>query len=140
MFGWLISSCASNRGRQKPSLAQFLQALPSIGTASEFIGKFGEPQSRVKFNHDDPNNTYFPNRYSRDAWKSGGVDTPPDLIDTVPVGTNIFLYNFRYILLSAINPTIDVLLVFIDTNDRILGWSYGKSLVGHESDSRLLVL
>jgi hypothetical protein len=136
MLGWLTSSGATNSDPVwHGSLAQVLQALPAIDTAAKFIDKFGEPFSRQVFSYDDPDNEYFPNRYSRESWKRSGVITPPDLIDNVPIGTGILTYDFRFG--SAINPTKGVLLIFVDKKDRILGWKYSGSLVGYERKALL---
>jgi hypothetical protein len=107
-----------------------------VRTETEIVGRIGAPQSRERFNHDDPGNAYFPNRFSREQWKGVGVTTPPDLIDAVPVGTRILLYNFRW-MNSAINPTGDVLLVFVDDSNRIVGWIRSQALMGHEDESYL---
>ena len=61
------------------------------------------------------------------------VTTPPDLLDTLPIGTLLILYGFQYG--SALNPTGGTLLVCIDATDRIVGWMYSKSLSGYESEA-----
>lgn len=65
------------------------------------------------------------------------VSTPADLIDKVPSGTQALLYYFRY-LSSAINPTRGGLQVLIGDNDRVVGWTYSRSLIGHENEAYFL--
>lgn len=135
--GFLASSCATRAGGGSLSLAMTLRALPSIRTASELTEKFGPAAYQVRFSHDDPDNWYVPNRFSRSGWSRLVVTTPSDLIDRLPVGTNMLLYDFGYG--SSLNGTRGTLFVCIDENDRIIGWMYGVMLVGHESDATMRI-
>ncbi len=128
------SSCATGRAGATLSLAQTLQILSSIDTGTKFIEKFGNPSYRTNFNHDDPGNSYRPNRRSIEKWKeSMEFISPPNLIDSLPINSRMLLYYFQYG--SAINPTGGVLFICVDENDLIVGWMYDKALAGAESES-----
>jgi hypothetical protein len=116
------------------SLAQVLLLLPSLATASDLIEKFGEPDSRVTFNHDDSSSDNYLNRQSLGFWKGIGVSTPPLLFDTLPVGTRMLTYTFEYGPM-VLNPTAGGLTVCIDDHNRIVGWFYSKALVGIEKEA-----
>ncbi|MES1198575.1 MAG: hypothetical protein ABUS48_01180 [Pseudomonadota bacterium] len=129
ILGLLTAGCATKSGPPNPSLAQVLQSLPSVGTGAEFTRRYGDPFSRTRL--DAPLSAQ-----QRDTWKDLDVIAPPDLIDALPIGTQILLYYFEYVN-SAINPTRGMLHVVIDENDRIVGWTYGKNLLGYEANSPL---
>jgi hypothetical protein len=132
-FGLLSSSCAT-AARRGPafSLSQALSSLPSINTTSELIEQFGEPNFSEKFNHDDHNNEYLPNRDSRAKWKLGVAATPHHLIDELPVGTRLLLYAFY--TEDSVNPTSCILIICVNDNDKIIGWIYDDSAVSHEEE------
>lgn len=126
-----ISACASEPERPRMSLAKVLLLLPTLHSGADVIGQIGEPDYRKEFGHDDPSSDYWPNRFSLASWKEGTIASPPTLLDTMPVGTNLLLYRFGHG--SGLNPTTDMLFVCIDATDRILGWMYGRQLLGNES-------
>jgi hypothetical protein len=130
---WLTTSCASDTGRPwHGSLEQVLTLMPSIATGQEVIDKFGPPSATETFNHDDRGNKYFPNRYPIDLRKDAEIATPPDLIDTLAIGTELLLYRFEYG--STINPSKDILTICIDKSGEVMGWMYDRGVVGHESE------
>ncbi len=136
MFGWLTSACASKPVRPRLRLARALELLPSMRTAAEVTAKLGEPDDRGCFNHDDPTNTSYLNRQSRDFWKQIAIAAPIGFIDILPIGTKMLEYDFSYAPLG-LNPFVGVILVCIDNNDRVIGWMYSKELVGIEDKASL---
>ena len=115
------------------SLARVLALLPTLQSGAEVVGKLGEPNYHEKFRYDDPSSSYWPNRMPLSEWKNETIAFPADLLDTMAIGTNMWLYRFGHG--SGMNPTTAQLIVCIDDNDRLIGWMYGKALLGHENQS-----
>ena len=131
IFAWLSAGCVGTPRAAQPTLAQVLLVLPSIATGAQFVERFGAP-----FSHEP----LKPLRaLDRDLWKGMDASSPPDLLDSLPVGTEIRLYYFLY-RNSPINPTRGSLKIMTDENDRLIGWAYTKSLIGYEAQAYLVTI
>ena len=71
-------------------------------TAADVTEKMGEPDYRLRFNHDDPaDKSVYINRMPLASWKELEVATPTGLLDTLPIGTKLFSYTFvMYVLFT----------------------------------------
>jgi len=106
-------------------------------TAADVTEKMGEPDYRLRFNHDDPaDKSVYINRMPLASWKELEVATPTGLLDTLPIGTKLFSYTFVG-QWDAINPWTEQLLVCVDDSGQVVGWMYAKSLVGIENKASL---
>lgn len=133
--GLLTSACASLASEPDYTLAQVLRDLPDIPTGARFIDKFGTPQSRSSFDHDNPRSDRFVSQLSKEEWKRFNLTSPADLIDTLPIGTLMLLYRFAYGSWSI--PTVGMLAVCVDESDRVIGWMWETALRGQEGDALL---
>lgn len=116
---------------KRASLAEVLNALPSIGSGTQFVKRFGQPFSRNRFTLGDLG--------QRKAWNQTDIGFPRGVIDTLPVGTICMLYYFRqgtYVM----HPLRGEFELLVDDNDHIVGWTYSRVLAGDEKESRLIDL
>jgi hypothetical protein len=113
-----------------PLLSDVLQALPSIGTGSEFITRFGKPYSQGHLNGDTFDDV------KRAIWKQQDVCHPSNLTDNLPSDTELFLYYFPD-RREAMNPTTGTLQIVLDENDRIVGWTYSRTMQRDENNFRM---
>jgi len=134
----LLCSCALEpTKRPRLTLEGAIQALPTLNSASALIAAMGEPDYRIRYDHDNPaDNIVFRNRMPLASWKAHEVTSPPGLLDFLPVGTILFQYEF-VLQEDAINPWSDLLEVCLNDDGRIVGWMYGDSFVGREKTSKL---
>ena len=124
----ITSSCESPRqgaglkgGGRGFRLSQILDALPSIKTGAELIEKFGEPNDRLLFSHDDKGNEFSLNRDPILSWKRAmEYSSPKDLLDRLSIGTTLFEYRFTY----GHSPdwSAGPLFICVDDSGRVIGW------------------
>ena len=104
-----------------------------MGSGQELIRKFGDPYDRELFQPGDKGNQYLMNRWPRDRWDV--KSTPPDLLSTMAVDTELFLYKFDNG--DALNPSGGMLFVCVDAHDRIVGWMFDAYLDKYRTEVRL---
>jgi hypothetical protein len=142
LLGLLTSACVILDRHMYPgySLAQMLQALPSIRTGADLIARFSAPSGREVVSPDQPHKYGMPpNLLSREYFEAIGVATPDDLVDKLEVGMTILYYLFEYGEAYVPGmPSVDVgqFFVFVDKSDLILGWIASKDLIGNEERTR----
>jgi hypothetical protein len=133
-FGsWFATGCVSPYRYSRPwhgTFEQFLKLLPSIGSGQELIRKFGDPYDRQLFQPGDKGNQYLMNRLPRDQWDM--KSTPPHLVGTMAVDTQLLLYTFDNG--DALNPSGGILFVCVDQDDRIVGWMFDLYLDRYRSE------
>jgi len=124
----LTAACVTRTRSDRPrmGLQRALQVLATLKTESRTLEEFGEPNGRVKFNPDSPSDSYLPNRGSRSSWKHLVISAPEGVLDTLPSGTELLLYEFTNSM--PINPTVGVLFVCVDANHDIVGWLVDRTM------------
>jgi hypothetical protein len=133
-----MASCALEpTKRPRLTFDGALQVLPTLKNVPTLIEAMGEPDFRIRYDHDNPaDNSVFRNRMPLASWKAHEVTSPPGLLDTLPVGTTIFQYEF-VLQVDAINPWVDFMEVCVNEDGRIVGWMYSDSFVGREKTAKL---
>lgn len=113
------------------SFQDSLEILRSVTTLSEFMSATGLGGVRRRIRFDDANDNYF--NWSRNTWEQLHTSSPSDLLQEIPVGTMIVSFQFTFN--QPLNPTSAQLYVCVDENDRVIGWFYSRSLIGHEREA-----
>jgi hypothetical protein len=134
-MGLFSASCVSAGpayGR-KVSFQDTLVTLNSVTTLSEFESAIGRSGFVNYFAHDDEDNSYRGFRNGRDYWNKLYISNPPGLMQIIAPRTRMI--NFEFLFNQPINPTSGRLFVCVDGNDRIIGWLYSRTLVGHEREA-----
>lgn len=135
LSGLIVTSCVNADVLSYPriSFADTLSMLHSVSTFSEFVEMLGRSGTILHFAHDDLGNIYPPFTYGRDRWERLFISNPQGLMQRIEVGTR--MYGFNFLHNQPLNPTSSQLFVCVDDNDRIIGWLYSRSLVGHEREA-----
>lgn len=135
LVGCFSSSCASADAYPEPMIS-FHDAtliLQKSVNFSDFIRQTQLEYTPLSFTHDDPDNYYPPFQRSRDSWERLNISNPPGIIQRIEVGTRMMKVEFLFN--QPLNPTSGRLFVIVDENDRIIGWLYSRTLVGHEREA-----
>lgn len=107
--------------------------MVTLHTDTQVVSEFGTPTGIDYLNPGQQKDEYALNWLKREDWNKYQQFYPPMLIDKLPSGTKIINYDFSY----PVARTGGALLIYINSDGRILGWSYSKSLVGLEEKAVL---
>ncbi len=129
-----VASCAGLAYRNATYLSDTLTYLEGIQTEAELIDRIGEPRLRAVFDAGDEDVSHF-SRFSKAEWADSCVQTPANLIETLPRGTRMIGYVF--VQGSPSNPLQGPLFVCIREDGRIIGWMYSKALAKFTGDAAL---
>lgn len=122
------------------SFYEALNVLSSAETVTEFertTSLRGNAHSRSQLGPADPSVYWYPDdtthRRDRSYWERLYTLSHREFWRMLEASTRMTSYLYTYN--EPLNATTGNLFVFADDNDRVIGWMYDNTLVGHEREA-----